>query len=190
MDELSEEDKLTVARARKIQRFLSQPFQVAEVFTGHMGKLVPLKETINGFKSILGGMLRRTRTPFIKCYSTGAPQGAYSPSIDCSGIVWTHSCLHLNGISVFDRFNGDWYVMRYNRGIKISMLYIRLRYLKEHEYFEMSKCDRSLSCVLQESTMLCPSRRSTWWGQLRRLCRRPRNWLRSTRKRLFCQYIV
>lgn len=55
MDELSEEDKLTVARARKIQRFLSQPFQVAEVFTGHLGKLVPLKETIKGFKSILGG---------------------------------------------------------------------------------------------------------------------------------------
>uniref|UniRef100_A0A3B4AM38 H(+)-transporting two-sector ATPase n=1 Tax=Periophthalmus magnuspinnatus TaxID=409849 RepID=A0A3B4AM38_9GOBI len=55
MDELSEEDKLTVARARKIQRFLSQPFQVAEVFTGHMGKLVPLKETIKGFKAILGG---------------------------------------------------------------------------------------------------------------------------------------
>ena len=42
MDELSEDDKLTVARARKIQRFLSQPFQVAEVFTGHLGKLVPL----------------------------------------------------------------------------------------------------------------------------------------------------
>jgi len=55
MDELSEEDKLTVARARKIQRFLSQPFQVAEVFTGHMGKLVPLKETIKGFQAILGG---------------------------------------------------------------------------------------------------------------------------------------
>merc|ERR1712243_546254 len=55
MDELSEEDKNTVARARKIQRFLSQPFQVAEVFTGHLGKLVPLKETIKGFQSILGG---------------------------------------------------------------------------------------------------------------------------------------
>lgn len=55
MDELSEEDKLIVSRARKIQRFLSQPFQVAEVFTGHMGKLVPLKETISGFQSILGG---------------------------------------------------------------------------------------------------------------------------------------
>lgn len=48
MDELSEEDKLTVSRARKIQRFLSQPFQVAEVFTGHAGKLVPLEETIKG----------------------------------------------------------------------------------------------------------------------------------------------
>ena len=55
MDELSEEDKLTVARARKIQRFLSQPFQVAEVFTGHAGKLVPLQETIKGFQKILGG---------------------------------------------------------------------------------------------------------------------------------------
>uniref|UniRef100_A0A6Q2Z5T4 ATP synthase subunit beta n=1 Tax=Esox lucius TaxID=8010 RepID=A0A6Q2Z5T4_ESOLU len=55
MDELSEEDKLIVSRARKIQRFLSQPFQVAEVFTGHAGKLVPLKETIKGFQSILNG---------------------------------------------------------------------------------------------------------------------------------------
>lgn len=57
MDELSEDDKLTVARARKIQRFLSQPFQVAEVFTGHPGKLVPLEETISGFKRILAGEL-------------------------------------------------------------------------------------------------------------------------------------
>jgi F-type H+-transporting ATPase subunit beta len=55
MDELSEEDKLTVARARKIQRFLSQPFFVAEVFTGAPGKYVPLKETIRGFKGILDG---------------------------------------------------------------------------------------------------------------------------------------
>merc|ERR1712080_352021 len=57
MDELSEEDKLTVSRARKIQRSLSQPFQVAEVFTGHAGKLVPLEETIKGFKKILAGEL-------------------------------------------------------------------------------------------------------------------------------------
>ncbi|MEM5400542.1 F0F1 ATP synthase subunit beta [Paraburkholderia sp. EG287A] len=55
MDELSPEDKLTVARARKIQRFLSQPFHVAEVFTGSPGKYVPLKETIRGFKMIVGG---------------------------------------------------------------------------------------------------------------------------------------
>ncbi|XP_063530318.1 ATP synthase subunit beta, mitochondrial-like [Cydia strobilella] len=55
MEELSEEDKLTVSRARKIQRFLSQPFQVAEVFTGHAGKLVPLEETIKGFSKILQG---------------------------------------------------------------------------------------------------------------------------------------
>ena len=55
MDELSEEDKLTVARARKIQRFLSQPFFVAEVFTGAPGKYVTLKETIANFKAILAG---------------------------------------------------------------------------------------------------------------------------------------
>jgi F-type H+-transporting ATPase subunit beta len=55
MDELSPEDKLAVARARKIQRFLSQPFHVAEVFTGSPGKYVPLKETIRGFKMIVDG---------------------------------------------------------------------------------------------------------------------------------------
>ena len=55
MDELSEEDKLNVSRARKIQRFLSQPFSVAEQFTGYEGKYVPIKETIRGFKEILEG---------------------------------------------------------------------------------------------------------------------------------------
>ncbi|HEY5598172.1 MAG TPA: F0F1 ATP synthase subunit beta [Kiloniellales bacterium] len=55
MDELSEEDKLTVARARKIQRFLSQPFHVAEVFTGSPGVLVSLEDTIRGFKGIVAG---------------------------------------------------------------------------------------------------------------------------------------
>ena len=55
MDELSEEDKLTVNRARKVQRFLSQPFEVAEQFTGYKGKYVPLQETIRGFKEIIEG---------------------------------------------------------------------------------------------------------------------------------------
>ena len=55
MDELSEEDKLTVNRARKVQRFLSQPFAVAEQFTGYEGKYVPLKETIRGFREIIDG---------------------------------------------------------------------------------------------------------------------------------------
>ena len=55
MDELSPEDKQAVSRARKIQRFLSQPFNVAEVFTGSPGKIVPLKETIKGFKAIVEG---------------------------------------------------------------------------------------------------------------------------------------
>ena len=55
MDELSEEDKLTVSRARKVQRFLSQPFSVAEQFTGYEGKYVPLKETVRGFQEIIEG---------------------------------------------------------------------------------------------------------------------------------------
>ncbi len=56
IDELSDEDKLTVARARKIQRFLTQPFTVAEQFTGNTGKYVSVRETVRGFKEILDGM--------------------------------------------------------------------------------------------------------------------------------------
>jgi F-type H+/Na+-transporting ATPase subunit beta len=55
MDELSPEDRLTVFRARKIQRFLSQPFTVAQVFTGREGKQVPVTDTVRGFKEILEG---------------------------------------------------------------------------------------------------------------------------------------
>ena len=55
MDELSEDDKITVARARKIERFLSQPFHVAEVFTGSQGVLVQLADTIKGFKGLCAG---------------------------------------------------------------------------------------------------------------------------------------
>jgi F-type H+-transporting ATPase subunit beta len=55
MDELSEDDKTTVARARKIERFLSQPFHVAEVFTGSPGKLVSMQDTIKGFKGLVNG---------------------------------------------------------------------------------------------------------------------------------------
>jgi F-type H+-transporting ATPase subunit beta len=69
MDELSEDDKLTVARARKIQRFLSQPFQVAEVFTGSPGKLVPLIDTIKGFKQILQGEM--DHLPEVAFYMVG-----------------------------------------------------------------------------------------------------------------------
>lgn len=57
MDELSEDDKLTVARARKAQRFMSQPFHVAEVFTGRAGRFVQLADTIKGFQEILSGKL-------------------------------------------------------------------------------------------------------------------------------------
>ena len=55
MDELSDEDKLTVSRARKVQRFLSQPFSVAEQFTGMEGKYVPISETVRGFREIIDG---------------------------------------------------------------------------------------------------------------------------------------
>ncbi|WP_443657955.1 ATP synthase beta subunit C-terminal domain-containing protein [Chitinophaga sedimenti] len=55
MDELSEEDKQTVSRARKVQRFLSQPFHVAEQFTGLKGVLVPIEDTIKGFNMIMDG---------------------------------------------------------------------------------------------------------------------------------------
>src|SRR3546814_5600098 len=55
MDELSEDDKLVVARARKLQRFLSQPFHVAEVFTGIPGKFVPVEDTIKSFKAVVAG---------------------------------------------------------------------------------------------------------------------------------------
>jgi F-type H+-transporting ATPase subunit beta len=56
MEELSEEDKVIVSRARKIQRFLSQPFNVAEEFTGREGKYVPVSETVKGFKEIVEGL--------------------------------------------------------------------------------------------------------------------------------------
>ena len=55
MDELSEDDKITVARARKIERFLSQPFHVAEVFTGKTGSLVSIDDTVKGFKGLVNG---------------------------------------------------------------------------------------------------------------------------------------
>merc|ERR1712193_123290 len=68
-DELDEADKLTVARARKIQKFLSQPFQVAEVFTNNPGKLVPIDQTISGFKAILAG--KYDHLPEVAFYMVG-----------------------------------------------------------------------------------------------------------------------
>jgi F-type H+-transporting ATPase subunit beta len=75
MDELSPEDKLVVARARKIQRFLSQPFNVAEVFTGQKGKYVSLKETIKGFKMIVAGEC--DQIPEQAFYMVGAIEEAF-----------------------------------------------------------------------------------------------------------------
>merc|ERR1712029_851207 len=77
MDELSEEDKLTVARALKIQRFLSQPFQVAEVFTGHAGKLVTMEQTISGFTEILAGKydhFPRSHSTWLETFQRSLPR--------------------------------------------------------------------------------------------------------------------
>ena len=69
MEELSEEDKITVGRARKIQRFLTQPFYVAETFTGMGGKYVPVRETVRGFSEILEG--KHDELPEQAFYMTG-----------------------------------------------------------------------------------------------------------------------
>jgi F-type H+-transporting ATPase subunit beta len=74
IEELSEEDKLTVARARRIQKFLSQPFFVAETFTGIPGKYVPVKETVRGFKEILEG--KHDQLPEQAFYMTGTIEEA------------------------------------------------------------------------------------------------------------------
>ncbi|WP_158811907.1 F0F1 ATP synthase subunit beta [Beijerinckia sp. L45] len=74
MDELSEDDKLTVARARKIERFLSQPFFVAQIFTGSPGKLVPLEDTIKGFKGLVEG--KYDHLPEAAFYMVGAIEEA------------------------------------------------------------------------------------------------------------------
>lgn len=80
MDELSEEDKLTVGRARKIQRFLSQPFHVAEVFTGSPGKYVTLKDTIRGFKAIIND----EQVSRIGTLRSGTSRRRYRPGRDFS----------------------------------------------------------------------------------------------------------
>lgn len=83
MEELSDEDKLTVTRARKIQRFLSQPFFVAEAFTGTPGKYVSLKETIRGFKEILGG--KHDELPETAFYMVGTIEEAVEKAAKMKG---------------------------------------------------------------------------------------------------------
>eukprot|EP01096_Ripella_sp_DP13-Kostka_P016426 TRINITY_DN79_c0_g1_i1.p2 TRINITY_DN79_c0_g1~~TRINITY_DN79_c0_g1_i1.p2 ORF type:complete len:701 (+),score=320.49 TRINITY_DN79_c0_g1_i1:92-2104(+) len=84
MDELSEEDKLTVYRARKIQRFLSQPFQVAEVFTGYKGKFVTLEDTINGFRGIIEG--KYDHIPEQAFYMMGDMVEVEARAVELSGV--------------------------------------------------------------------------------------------------------
>jgi len=83
MDELTDEDKLTVARARKIQRFLSQPFHVAEQFTGSPGKYVPVKETVRGFKEIMDGL--HDDLPENAFYMVGAIEEAVAKAKELEG---------------------------------------------------------------------------------------------------------
>ena len=89
MDELSDEDKLTVNRARKIQRFFSQPFSVAEQFTGMQGKYVPLKETVRGFKEILEG--KHDDLPEQAFVYVGTIEEAVSKARELAGeLLWQH----------------------------------------------------------------------------------------------------
>ena len=95
MDELSEEDRLTVARARKIQRFLSQPFHVAEVFTGSPGVFVNLEDTIKGFKGIVAGEYDEmpeasfyTAVVGSACHVTGF--GSEGPASGAAGLLGHH----------------------------------------------------------------------------------------------------
>ena len=83
MDELSEEDKLTVSRARKVQRFLSQPFFVAEVFTGTPGVFVKLEDTIRGFKEIIEG--KHDDVPEQAFYMVGTIEDALAKAKTLSG---------------------------------------------------------------------------------------------------------
>ena len=83
MDELGEEDKLTVYRARKIQRFLSQPFHVAEKFTGIKGVYVPMKETVRGFKAIIDGEM--DKYPEAAFYNVGTIEDVIKKAEELAG---------------------------------------------------------------------------------------------------------
>jgi F-type H+-transporting ATPase subunit beta len=83
MDELSDEDKLIVQRARKVERFLSQPFHVAEVFTGRPGKYVPLEETIRSFREVLEG--KHDDLPEQAFYLVGGVDEVVSAARELSG---------------------------------------------------------------------------------------------------------
>ena len=84
IDELSDEDKQTVARARKIQRFLSQPFHVAEVFTGRPGKYVKLADTIRGFREIVEG--KHDELPEQAFYMVGSIEEALEKAKEMAAI--------------------------------------------------------------------------------------------------------
>ena len=83
MDELSEEDKITVTRARKLERFLSQPFFVAEQFTGNPGKYVEVKDTVKGFKEIIDG--KHDSLPEQAFYMVGTIEEAMAKAVQLQG---------------------------------------------------------------------------------------------------------
>jgi hypothetical protein len=116
MDELSEEDKLTVARARKMQRFLSQPFQVAEVFTGSPGKYVSLEDTIDGFRGILGG--KYDDLPEMAFYMVrGRREGGREGARDGGREGWVQQAMHRPWWQVSGR---RWWGRRVRRGLLVG----------------------------------------------------------------------
>ena len=90
IDELSEEDKLAVSRARKIQRFLSQPFFVASQFTGREGKYVPIAETVRGFKEIAAG--QHDGVPEQAFYMQGTIDEVLDDREEDEGLAWLRRC--------------------------------------------------------------------------------------------------
>jgi len=92
MDELSEEDKLTVSRARKIQKFLSQPFHVAEVFTGISGKFVSIEDTVRSFKAVVNG--EYDHLPEAAFYMVGSIEEAVEKAYAADG-PWRPGSFHM-----------------------------------------------------------------------------------------------
>lgn len=181
MDELSEEDKLTVVRARKIQKFLSQPFQVAEVFTGQEGKYVPLKETITGFERVLNG------EHFVMEIS--AYVLIVVDSLKKTDLLYYRFFLSLS----FDLINFEDYSNLF-WNLRESIYFVKYKLLIQNVCKEINFTERcnGLSCFCQQVNMITSLKLlSTWWVTLRRWIRRQPGWQRSNlRPPCYYQFII